>query len=541
MLDRSHFGFENDNNLKGTIEGEIPILKVGLIKQSDFINFKLSGKFSVLNDQGIPILKGVTAQVKWLLKIENRQKAKYEYSILLNKYFDKRLAEEQEYQLIEKGIGVKIKSMGIKFYLKNNIVSDNTEYWLVVDKLASEQEANEFAKEMFANFSYSIIKEKLNEPHALLELYDHELEKLSQAENCIRVVPESPESVTYIYGLKVNSPILNNSKDYAAICGPIEFRCLDNGKIAAICEMTIEDYVKNVVAFQMHSDLPTQMIKAHAITVRSKMISNLGIKHFDDPFDLCSENDCQSFLPVFQIPKIISDSVENTSGLVMIHEKQILDSNYSAICGGHTESVKYISSETICETYPPIFDSIDKEIFKEYNDLSQSDNIKKWIDEKPRTCCNLDHQTHNYMPNSFVNNFRWRLTYDREDLEKIISEKSGTDIGTLYEIIPVSRSVSGRLQEIEILASNTNLVIVNELEMCEILSIDKLPSSCFLIETQLDENGFPMSFTFRGAGYGHGVGMCLTGGITMAQNDYDYTEILQHYFRNMQLKKIYEV
>ena len=106
MLGRSHFGIVNHNNLTNKKNKEIPILKIGIIEQRDTLDFKLTGKFSVLNDQGIAILKGVTAPTKWRLKIKNRQPAKYEYSILLEKYYDLSKAEEQEYKLIEKGIAM---------------------------------------------------------------------------------------------------------------------------------------------------------------------------------------------------------------------------------------------------------------------------------------------------------------------------------------------------------------------------------------------------------------------------------------------------
>ncbi len=541
MLDRFHFDMKNDNNLKNSRKGVMPILKVGLIEKRDFLDFKLTGKFSVLNDQGIPILKGVTAPAKWRLKIENRQQAKYEYSILLEKYFDRTLAEEQEYKLIEKGVGVTIKNLGCKFYLKKKLVSDNTEYWLVVDKLTSEQEANKFAEENFTDFSYQIIKEKLNEPHALLELFDNEFEKLGEAENSIRLVPETPEVITYIYDLTVDTQSQNDPKNYAAFRGIIEFRCLDDGKVAAICEMTIEEYVKNVVALQMLPDLPEEIIKAQAIAVRSKVVSGFGIKHFDDPFDLCSTDHCQPFTGALQIPEIIADAVDETAGLVLSNNKHVVDAKYSAICGGHTESYKNINSDSIIEPYTPVLDSHDQEIFKQYKDLTQSENFKKWVNEEPATYCNLNHLKNNNVPNSLRNNYRWHLTYDREELEEIISEKIGAEIGVLYEIIPVRRGVSGRLQEIEILASNTNLVIKNGSEICRVLSHDRLPSSCFLIECQIDEDGFPISFTFRGAGFGHGVGLCQAGGTAMALNEADYTEILKHYFRGTNLKKIYEV
>ncbi len=145
------------------------------------------------------------------------------------------------------------------------------------------------------------------------------------------------------------------------------------------------------------------------------------------------------------------------------------------------------------------------------------------------------------IPNRLTEYFRWQVTYSLNELEKIISKNVGVDIGSLYEIIPISRGVSGRLNEIEILASKKNLVISNNSEICEALAWDKLPSSCFVIDEQLDEFGFPINFTFSGAGSGHGMGMCLAGGTGIALNGADYSEILKHYFRGMKLKKLYEV
>ena len=133
MLDRSHFSSKNDNNLNNPYSDGMPVLKIGLIEHRDIIEFKSTGKFSVFNDQGIAILKGVTAPVKWRVRATNRQPAKYEYCILLEKFGDRQLAEELEYKLIEKGIGARIKTMGGEIFYKNKAINDNTEYWVVVD------------------------------------------------------------------------------------------------------------------------------------------------------------------------------------------------------------------------------------------------------------------------------------------------------------------------------------------------------------------------------------------------------------------------
>jgi SpoIID/LytB domain protein len=46
-------------------------------------------------------------------------------------------------------------------------------------------------------------------------------------------------------------------------------------------------------------------------------------------------------------------------------------------------------------------------------------------------------------------------------------------------------------------------------------------------------------FTFRGAGWGHGVGLCQIGAGVMASRGSSAEEILKHYFRGVEIKKIY--
>ena len=46
-------------------------------------------------------------------------------------------------------------------------------------------------------------------------------------------------------------------------------------------------------------------------------------------------------------------------------------------------------------------------------------------------------------------------------------------------------------------------------------------------------------FVFRGAGFGHGVGMCQLGAIGMAEAGKSHDVILGHYYRGTHLHKLY--
>ena len=47
------------------------------------------------------------------------------------------------------------------------------------------------------------------------------------------------------------------------------------------------------------------------------------------------------------------------------------------------------------------------------------------------------------------------------------------------------------------------------------------------------------AWVFEGAGFGHGVGMCQTGAIGMAEAGHDYRAILEHYYPGSRLRKLY--
>lgn len=530
----------NENQVSFTNTEDMPILRIGLMENRDSVEFKATGRFSVLNDQGIPILKEVASPVKWRVRITPKQPAKYVYNILLGKFMKRHEAHELEYALIERGIGTRIKTLGGKLYFGERIVNENTQCWVVVDELPSEKEALDFARERLTNFSYRIVKEKIHEPQAKLELFDSDFEKLGETENIIRIVPESPEVLTYIYDTGGESDVHHSGIRHRTFRGPIEFRSTSEGKILIICEMPLEKYIESVVALEVKSEYPIELVKAQAIAVRSKTIASLGVKHSDDTFHLCAGSHCQAFIGIRELPEIFSKAIQQTMGVVLRNNRGVVDANYTLVCGGHTEALHNLTQEENSDPYPAIFDGENHNQNESPIDLTSEENLKQWVRDEPDVYCNLSkvHDANNHFQ-ALRSHFRWRVPYERNELEAIINSATGNDIGDLFDIVPVRIGVSGRILELEILASNKNLVLDGEHTIRKILAPGGLPSSCFSIEKQIDDDGFPTGFTFKGAGNGHGVGLCLTGGINMAFNGRDHEEILMHYFQNVELKKIY--
>ena len=59
------------------------------------------------------------------------------------------------------------------------------------------------------------------------------------------------------------------------------------------------------------------------------------------------------------------------------------------------------------------------------------------------------------------------------------------------------------------------------------------------MKIERDPNGLPRKFTFHGAGWGHGVGLCQIGAAVMATKGFTAEEIVEHYFKGVELKKLY--
>ena len=73
-------------------------------------------------------------------------------------------------------------------------------------------------------------------------------------------------------------------------------------------------------------------------------------------------------------------------------------------------------------------------------------------------------------------------------------------------------------------AQAAQTIVGKELEIRRALSRSHLYSSAFVVDKESDR------FVLRGAGWGHGVGLCQIGAAVMASEGKGYREILAHYY-----------
>jgi SpoIID/LytB domain protein len=340
----------------------------------------------------------------------------------------------------------------------------------------------------------------------------------------------------------------------------------DNGTLTAINEISVEKYLSSVISSEMSATAPIELLKAHAVTSRSwlvamleqkKKISNLGIpsqrtittateltRWYDredhDVYDVCADDHCQRYQGVSKIISTAAkEAVDATRGMFLVYDNEICDARFYKACGGMTE----LFENAWASTPVPYLTSV-SDAPREYAPAASETDARSWILSNPEAYCNTtDGAVLRQVLPSFdqetTDFFRWKLVYTREELEALILKKSGIDFGTLHSLTPLERGPSGRIYRLKIEGSKRTLIVGKELEIRRWLSKSHMYSSAFVVDTERDAAGIPVTFTFTGAGWGHGVGLCQIGAAVMAVKGFQAEEIVKHYFRNAQLATLY--
>lgn len=178
-------------------------------------------------------------------------------------------------------------------------------------------------------------------------------------------------------------------------------------------------------------------------------------------------------------------------------------------------------------------------------DLTNETAAREWIEGSPEAFCNTADATvltqvlngYDCETNDF---YRWQQVYTQQELSQLVAKRSGMDFGIIHDLQPVERAASGRLVRLRIVGDKRTVVVGKELEIRRWLSSSHLYSSAFVVDKAVDENG-NVKFILKGAGWGHGVGLCQIGAAMMGERGFDYKQILEHYYPGTQLVDVHSI
>lgn len=335
-------------------------------------------------------------------------------------------------------------------------------------------------------------------------------------------------------------------------------------------QVALEDYLLSVISSEMSARCPAALLEAHAVISRSWLLAQLEargvapippgkpeqrddalhvLRWYDredhEHFDVCADDHCQRYQGVTRaFTDEATAAVLATRGRVLVQDDKVCDARFSKCCGGVTELFSSCwgpDDPAYLQSFPDL-PAAETPAYEQ--PLTMEGHARAFIEGAPPAFCNtqdravlekllpeLDHDTRDF--------YRWDVELSQGELQDLLRRKLELELGAILAMEPVERGPSGRLIRLAIRGEKGSAVIGKELEIRRALSPTHLYSSAFVVRAVGDEGGVPDAFHLRGAGWGHGVGLCQIGAAVMAEQGYDFEAILGHYYRGAGLEKRY--
>ena len=261
-----------------------------------------------------------------------------------------------------------------------------------------------------------------------------------------------------------------------------------------IRKMDVETYLAGVLAGEMRNDWPLEALKAQAILARTFVIQFVDEK--DSKYggaDISTDITEAQAYNADLINNRIRTAVRETRGLVMSDDGDFAYAWFHAHAGGKTE-------------LPSV--ALD---FK---------------DEDPDYIASVDSPDSSEAPDDVKS---WTAAFPLEDIAAACADL-GVKTGEITSIEIGSRGESGRAKALII---NGKSVSAPSLRIR--LGASKLKST--MIQSISIQDG---SATFKGSGYGHGVGLSQWGAYAMAKDGKNSEEIIDHYFENVAIVQLWK-
>lgn len=265
------------------------------------------------------------------------------------------------------------------------------------------------------------------------------------------------------------------------------------GVPVVVNEVGLEDYLRSVVPNEMGPNAYPQIeaLKSQAVAARTFAVRELD-RNAVHGFDMYGDSRAQNYRGAGSEHALSDKAVTETSGIIATNNGKPIPAMYSSTCGGVTEA---------------------------YHNIFKGPPIPCLSGGVP--CDDSASPYH-----------RWSDTIHIKDIQQKLDAYAG--VGRLKALETIRKSEAGRTISMRFTGESGSKVLEgNDLRFALGLRSNHLDS----INLSMDQNGFVSEISVSGRGWGHGVGLCQTGAVTMAGKGKKYDEILHHYYSDIKLLK----
>lgn len=259
-------------------------------------------------------------------------------------------------------------------------------------------------------------------------------------------------------------------------------------KVQVINYVDLEGYLCGVVPREMSPKWAEDAIKAQAVAARSYALY-IKQKSTDKPYDLVATTASQVYDGYDVEDPAATLAVDATRGEVMTYDDRLTIAYFHANSGGFTESAKNV-----------------------------------WGADLPYLRGTRDPYSDN------IPDGNWGLALSYLTVQERLNQY-GLNVGAISRIRPIEISPSGRPLKVAVESTRGSTVLKSNDFRLKV-GARTLRSTLFRLQ---DATG---GVQVLGKGFGHGVGMSQWGAYRMAEAGHDYREILQYYYRGIQITSL---
>lgn len=260
-------------------------------------------------------------------------------------------------------------------------------------------------------------------------------------------------------------------------------------RIAIRSEMDFESLVASAVFAELEGVEDGEALRAAAIAIRSFLVASVG-RHANDGFDVCDSTHCVHSVGLLDPTNGSNDhaleAVRVTTGNVLVREGRVVSGFITACCGGRTVTPAALWG---------VADSGDH------------------ASVECRSCSNSPY-------------FSWTRSLAASSIAVALSDASGETVRADYAL-RTDRDRAGWVRTVHVAAGARDRRLSGDefrMTIGRRLGWDALPSPNFSVARERGD------FVFRGAGFGHGIGLCLSGAIGRAREGAKAEAIVLAYF-----------
>lgn len=467
----------------------------------------------------------------YTVTIGDSKPGKYSHSVIVDHIpvADRKRVAEAKKRWQTRGYMADTVEVGGLFAVSGKVFDSRT-ILVAVASTTKLREAKKIKQKLEGQYGVraSIHSEATERPSGLITLRGAGQQAVIRAQNVLWIAPPRGEEQKITYKVPKVPKSYGRGTETRTYTGTLVFAPDRDGKLASMISLGAERLLQGVVPAEIFASAPPEALRAQSIAARNEIFSAIGVRNLADPYMLRGDVMDQVYGGTGVEDRRTSAAVAATRGKVMFYGKEIVQANYSSNSGGHTES-----NEKVWDAQPRPYlrgkaDGPRGKVPSKFRDGVSEAELEAFLDS--------DFPAYGKTASVSSNkHYRWDRSVEATTAETWLRENVD-DVGQIKNVEVLERGVSGRIVRLMVEGTKKKVAVERELNVRRMFG--GLKSGLFVMK-QHKSGGRVTKFDFRGAGFGHGVGMCQTGAAGMAEQGHKHEQILKHYYTGIDIRKLY--